>query len=132
MLYNEALRLDPIRTPLLSNLGPLLTNTSLSSAIVSMTRDSTRSGGAFGRLVIGSQVQLYWGGTLVVEYDGAAPLSGRGPGRLLLASPRPEFIAPTPDEGQLLYTAPFCDFEILVSFNTSSPGHYRVFSRPSM
>ncbi len=65
-------------------------------------------------MAVGTQIQLYWGGTLVVEYDGAAPLSSRGPGRIVLLSPRPEFIAPTPDEDQILYTAPFCDFEIQV------------------
>ncbi len=118
--YVTALQLDPKGTPELSNLGALLRNTTFVTATATLLPDPLVPGALVTTLdiinhsAVGSGLRMFWGGTLVLEYEGAPPMSEGGLARAVFPAPKPEFIGPTPEEGELLLTAVDCTFEIEV------------------
>jgi hypothetical protein len=119
--YAKAMQLDPTGTPLLSNLGALLENTTFVAATATLLPDPLAPGALVTTLkivnhgAVGGEIRMFWGGTLVLEYEGAPPMSGGGLARAVIPAPRPEFVGPTPEEGELLLTAEDCTFEIEAS-----------------
>ncbi len=116
--FDTALRLDPTGTPQLSNLGALLENTTIIATTSTLIPDPLAPGVLVTTLDIanrsGGEFRMFWGGTLVLEYEGAPPMSDGGLRRTVIPAPRPEFVGPTPEEGELLLTAVDCAFEIEV------------------
>ena len=116
--YFAALQLDPTGTPQLSNLGGLLRNTTFVAATATLIPDPLVPGFLVTTLevvnnsAVGGGLRMFWGGTLVLEYEGAPPMSEGGLARAVIPAPRPEFVGPTPEEGELLLTAADCSFEI--------------------
>jgi hypothetical protein len=116
--YSTALQLDPTVVPQLSNLGALLRNSTIVAAAATLLPDPLVPGALATSLEIANHsavdggLRMFWGGTLVLEYEGAPPMSEGGLARAVIPAPRPEFVGPTPEEGELLLTAVDCTFEI--------------------